>query len=88
MGNLYGSGLASVMTVTRYEQPIDTVQRLTNSQLLWGATSVDYCFSILSTEDPVLRRFIEDYTVLPTDKCASLAKELKMSLVVEQLQYG
>lgn len=88
VGNLYGGGLASVMTVTRYEDPINNVQRLVDSGLLWGGASADFTFSILHTKNPTLRRFIDQYSVFPMAKCAELGKEQKMALVAEQLQYG
>lgn len=88
MGNLYGGGLASVMTVTRYEEPIDNIQKLLNSHLLWGHPSADFTFSILHTENPILRQFIDGYSVFSMEKCTELGRQLKMALVVEQLQYG
>lgn len=88
IGNLYGGGLASVMTVTRYETPISNVPMLINSGMMWGGPSPDFCFSILKTENRDLRKFIDGYKIFPIEKCAELGKQLKMSLVAEQMQYG
>lgn len=35
-------GLASVMTVTRYEEPVDSLEKLVETKLLWGTTALSW----------------------------------------------
>lgn len=88
IGNLYGSGLASVMTVKRYDTPISNVPMLVKSGMIWGGPSPDFYFAILNTENSDLRKFIDEYQIYTIEKCEALGKQLKMSLVAEQMQYG
>lgn len=88
MGNLYGGGLASVMTVTRYEEPINTIQQLVESNLKWGGPSAAYYYSITNTANPLLRRYIDGFYVCETTECAKLGLKSELALVLEQLQYG
>lgn len=41
IGNMYGAGLASTMTIPQYEKPIDTTYDLAASGMLWAATAVN-----------------------------------------------
>lgn len=57
IGNAYSGGLASVMTVPRFEKSIDTVQDLADRNLRWGSTHDAWIFSIqLATQVSVLIR--------------------------------
>ncbi|KAJ8924147.1 hypothetical protein NQ315_006931 [Exocentrus adspersus] len=46
----YSSGLASIMTVPRYENPIDTIEQFVDSGLYWGATDEVWITSIEDAE--------------------------------------
>lgn len=47
----YSSGLASIMTVPRYEAAINTVEDFANSQLPWGGTQDAWITSIQNTKE-------------------------------------
>lgn len=49
----YSSGLASSMTVPRYEGAINTVQELVDSGIQWGATSIAWIMSIMDAEEVI-----------------------------------
>lgn len=51
VGNLYSSGLASIMTVTRYEKPIDTIEDLLDSGLIIAGPGLALIYSLDKTED-------------------------------------
>lgn len=38
--NTVTGGLSSVMTITRLEDPIDTLDKLLESKFIWGSTSI------------------------------------------------
>lgn len=78
------------MTVTRYEEPISSVEMLVNSNLRWGGATVDYYTSVMYTDNPNLHKFVEGFFVCydDLDDCAKPALELKMALALELLQYG
>lgn len=46
----YSSGLSSIMTIPRYENPINTVKEFADSGLYWGATQEAWISSIEEAE--------------------------------------
>lgn len=47
----YSSGLASIMTIPRYEHPVNTVNDFYRSGVYWGATQEAWITSIQRAED-------------------------------------
>lgn len=47
----YSSGLAAIMTIPRYEDPINTVKEFYTSETYWGATQEAWVTSIQNTND-------------------------------------
>lgn len=41
-GAFITGGLASVMTITRYEEPVDTIEKLVESKFMWGSTALSW----------------------------------------------
>uniref|UniRef100_A0A336MLL3 CSON003528 protein n=1 Tax=Culicoides sonorensis TaxID=179676 RepID=A0A336MLL3_CULSO len=65
LGTLYGGGFASVLTVTRYEKPISTVAELVESNYQWKGITIAYLYPIELTQDPFLRKYIDNFIVVP-----------------------
>ena len=49
IGNMYGAGLASTMTIPQYEKSIDTTYDLAASGMLWAATAINWILSIMTS---------------------------------------
>ncbi|KAJ8930574.1 hypothetical protein NQ314_016606 [Rhamnusium bicolor] len=54
----YSSGLSAVMTIPRYENPINTVEEFVKSDLYWGATQEAWITSIQKVEEVYCKFYI------------------------------
>lgn len=88
IGNLYLGGLSSVMTVTPYEPPIDTLEKLVNSEFSWGGTSVTWIYAITESTDPIQRRYVSKYMTASVEEFHRLLKNEKTAVVIDKTQGG
>lgn len=65
LGTLYDGGYASVMTVTRYEKPINTIHDIVESKLTWKGITIAYLYPVELTEERNLRKYIDNFIVVP-----------------------
>lgn len=70
LGTLYDGGYASVMTVTRYEKPIDTIADIVESKLTWKGITIAYLYPVELTEERNLRKYIDNFIVIPLTEMA------------------
>ncbi|KAJ6637235.1 hypothetical protein Bhyg_09965 [Pseudolycoriella hygida] len=85
IGSLYSGGLSYVMTITHYENPIDTLESLIKSKFLWGGTSME---AIKNSDDPTHKTIIKGYVVKPIPELRVLVQQQKIAISVEMLQHG
>ncbi|XP_049286717.1 probable glutamate receptor [Anopheles funestus] len=88
IGNAYSGGLASIMTVPRYEKSIDTVQDLADRNLRWGSTHDAWIFSIQLATQPTIVRLLENFVTYPKDVLHAKAKHRDLAYSIERLPYG
>uniref|UniRef100_A0A182JNI1 Ionotropic glutamate receptor C-terminal domain-containing protein n=1 Tax=Anopheles christyi TaxID=43041 RepID=A0A182JNI1_9DIPT len=88
IGNAYSGGLASVMTVPRYEKSIDTVQDLADRNLHWGSTHDAWIFSIQLATQPTIVKLLENFVTYPKDVLHEHAKHRNLAYSIERLPYG
>lgn len=82
--NMYTGGLASIMTVTRFEEPIDTVEKLVmHSSVLWGSNAECWLFSLLGSSNPVYQKFVEKYKIYSAEELIRLEEERQIATVLE-----
>ncbi|VVD02818.1 unnamed protein product [Leptidea sinapis] len=82
LDNAYSGGLASTFTVPKYESSIDTIQDMVDRRLEWGATHDAWIFSLLSSQDPMIKKLIQQFRTydFETLKKKSFTRELAFSI--------
>ncbi|XP_058823636.1 uncharacterized protein LOC131684630 isoform X1 [Topomyia yanbarensis] len=88
IGNMYGAGLAGVMTIPQYERPIDTTVDLANSGLLFAGTVINWIYCILESTEPHLITLGDNYRVLDTEHLMKHSKTRDMGFVGEFTEFG
>lgn len=76
------------MTVQRYKGLLGTLEKLIYSNIFWSGITYDCIYSILDTEDPLVKEFIDGCTLCAIKECAKHANDLDTALIVEIMQYG
>ncbi|XP_049855489.1 glutamate receptor 1-like [Schistocerca gregaria] len=84
----YGSGLSSVLTVPRYERPIDTVSDLHESGLEWAERHLVYLYSIRELTDQIYVDLIQRFRVFSSDTLHSRTSTGDLAFVIERLPGG
>ncbi|XP_046988136.1 glutamate receptor ionotropic, kainate glr-3-like [Schistocerca americana] len=84
----YGSGLSSVLTIPRYEPPIDTVVDLHDSGLQWAQIDSAFLNSLRGLTDQVFLDLIERFRVLTPDVLRSRVTTRDLAFIVERLPGG
>ncbi|XP_046988138.1 uncharacterized protein LOC124593834 [Schistocerca americana] len=84
----YGSGLSSVLTVPKYEPPIDSVRDLYESGIEWAATHEAWVFSLREATQPVITDLYHRFRVHKEDvlHARTVARDLAYS--IERLPAG
>ncbi|XP_052565949.1 glutamate receptor ionotropic, delta-2-like [Culex pipiens pallens] len=88
IGNVYSGGLSSVMTIPRYQKPIDTLLDLANSDLHWASTHDAWIFSILMATQPTILKLLQNFETHPKEVLHRHAIQQDLAYSVERLPYG
>ncbi|XP_059608153.1 uncharacterized protein LOC132255993 [Phlebotomus argentipes] len=88
IGNIYASGLASVMTIPRFVAPIDTPEDLAASGMEWSATHDAWIFSIQSATEPLLVTLVKNFRIRSHEQLRSHSLRSDIGFSIERLQYG
>ncbi|XP_053691083.1 uncharacterized protein LOC128739612 [Sabethes cyaneus] len=88
VGNTYSGGLSSIMTIPRYEPPINTVQDLADSNLHWASTHDAWIFSILMATQPTVIKLLHNFETHPKEFLHSRALQQELAFSIERLPYG
>ncbi|KAL4706513.1 hypothetical protein ACJJTC_015711 [Scirpophaga incertulas] len=88
LDNAYGGGLASVFTVPKYEQSIDTVQDLVDRRMAWGATHDAWVFSLTLSSEPLVKQLVSQFHVSSADVLQKKSRERSMAFAIERLPAG
>ncbi|XP_062556996.1 uncharacterized protein LOC134221839 [Armigeres subalbatus] len=88
IGNVYSGGLSSIMTIPRYERPIDTVQDLADNNFPWASTHDAWIFSILMATQPTIIKILHNFQTHPKEVLHHHTKTLDLAYSVERLPYG
>ncbi|XP_046988133.1 glutamate receptor ionotropic, kainate 2-like [Schistocerca americana] len=84
----YGSGLSSVLTIPRYEPPIDSVVDLRDSGLEWAETHIAFLNSLRGRTEQVYLDLIKQYRVLTVDILKSRTTTRDLAFIIERLPGG
>ncbi|XP_026479193.1 glutamate [NMDA] receptor subunit 1-like [Ctenocephalides felis] len=88
LGLIYGAGFSSIMTVPRFEPPIDSVHDLRVSQLLWGSTGTGFIFSMLGDDRDDIVALLSTFRVLTEEELHKVSYDRHYALGVERLPAG
>ncbi|XP_058448780.1 uncharacterized protein LOC131428754 [Malaya genurostris] len=88
IGNAYSGGLSSVMTIPRYEPPINTVQDLADSNIHWATTHDAWIFSILMATQPMIVKILHKFETHPKEILHRRALDQELAYGIERLPYG
>ncbi|XP_055604897.1 uncharacterized protein LOC129753122 [Uranotaenia lowii] len=88
VGNAYSGGLSSIMTIPRYENPIDTVQDLADSDMHWASTHDAWIFSILMATQPMILKLLDNFRTYPKEVLHGHTKQQDLAYSIERLPYG
>ncbi|XP_075228173.1 putative glutamate receptor [Lycorma delicatula] len=83
----YSTGLASVLTIPRYEKQINTVEDLIESGLEWGATHNIWVFSILRAQNN-LKTLKSRFVTLTFDELKARSTKRNFAYAIERLPGG
>ncbi|XP_047985797.1 uncharacterized protein LOC125226022 [Leguminivora glycinivorella] len=86
--NAYGGGLASSFTVPKYETSIDTVEDLVDRRMEWGATHDAWIFSIILSEEPLIKSLLSQFKTYPADILKQKSFSRSMAFSIEHLPAG
>ncbi|XP_055543537.1 uncharacterized protein LOC129729082 [Wyeomyia smithii] len=88
IGNTYSGGLSSIMTIPRFEPPINTVQDLTDSNIHWAATQDAWIFSIRMATQPTIVKLLQNFETHPKEFLHTRALKGELAYSIERLPYG
>lgn len=76
------------MTVIRYEKGIDTISDIIHSDLIWGGPSIVFVLSVIDSQEPVLRYYLDNFQDMSMSDLHEHAKAQDMAIILEALQFG
>ncbi|XP_044745332.1 probable glutamate receptor [Coccinella septempunctata] len=88
LNSAYFSGLASIMTVPRYEDPIDTISSLAESNIEISGLFEDWILSIKEIKEDAYGRIVQRYTAASEKELRILSKQSNRAFFMERLPYS
>ncbi|XP_055681997.1 uncharacterized protein LOC129789290 [Lutzomyia longipalpis] len=86
--NSYSGGLASVLTVPKYEDSIDSNQQFADSDVKWGAPSDAWIYQIVGAEEPMYKTIVKNFEIKSYDEFQKLSFSRTYGFAIERLNYG
>ncbi|XP_049799577.1 glutamate receptor ionotropic, kainate glr-3-like [Schistocerca nitens] len=84
----YGSGLSSVLTVPRYDPPIDTVSDLHHSGLEWAETHIAWLNSLRERTEEIFRDLCRRFRVMKEGDLHARTTTRNLAFPMERLPSG
>ncbi|PSN50071.1 Ionotropic receptor 41a3 [Blattella germanica] len=88
VNSIYSGGLAAVLTVPRFEHPINSVADLAGSNMIWAATLDAWVYSIEEATEPDLKHIVRNYRTLGEEELLRRAFKGDTAFAVERLLGG
>uniref|UniRef100_A0A336LV05 CSON002664 protein n=1 Tax=Culicoides sonorensis TaxID=179676 RepID=A0A336LV05_CULSO len=88
IGNLYAGGLASIMTVAPYEKPVDSIEKLVNTNLKWGITSINFVYPLEESNIPTHKEYVKKFIVQPGEDWLKDVNAQRAAAMVETMEHG
>ncbi|XP_037932152.1 uncharacterized protein LOC119666945, partial [Teleopsis dalmanni] len=87
--SIYGSGLASILTLVTLDEAADSLQRLYKYQLPWTGSSDAWVTAIRAVkDDPIIMGVLANFHVYSIDEMRSKSKIENMGFVLERMEFG
>jgi hypothetical protein len=80
--------MSLMLSCFRFEHPIDTVEDLARSNMLWAATTEAWAFSIQGATEPNLIHITHNFRVMTNEQLLVHAYAGDMAFAVERLLGG
>ncbi|PSN41204.1 Ionotropic receptor 41a4 [Blattella germanica] len=88
VSTIYISGLASLLTTPRFENPINTVADLAKSGLKWVANADAWVYTILEATEPDMVTIVNNFRVLKENELLQHAYDGDRAFALERLMDG
>ncbi|KAG5879053.1 hypothetical protein JTB14_019480 [Gonioctena quinquepunctata] len=85
LSSTYSSGLASIMTIPRYDSPINTVEEFAGNGIFWGGTQDAWIKSIQKAEDPIYKAIVSRFVAMNEEKLRDFSKTPNFAFSIERL---
>ncbi|GAB0095110.1 Ionotropic glutamate receptor [Sergentomyia squamirostris] len=86
--NSYSGGLASVLTVPKYQERIDTNRQLAASGTTWVAPSCAWVYSLMAYEEPYFKTIVNNFQVKDYDEMRQLSLKGEVGFGIEKTTSG
>ncbi|PSN57696.1 Ionotropic receptor 41a13 [Blattella germanica] len=84
----YSAGLASVLTLPKYEPPIETPVEMVDRGVVWGGMDIAYVFFLQKSLDPKMRRLAASFVEATEEYLTKKAATGEMGFVIERMLNG
>ncbi|XP_021918219.1 glutamate receptor ionotropic, kainate 4-like [Zootermopsis nevadensis] len=84
----YCGGLATVLTLPRYEKPIESVSDLADHNLIWGGMDDAFTFIMRGSSDPKMQTVVRNFRLESEEYLTARAKVGDMGFVIERMLGG
>ncbi|KAL5273556.1 hypothetical protein ACFFRR_000351 [Megaselia abdita] len=84
----YGGGLATVLTLPSFSDVADTLTKIVDYGLDWGAVSDAWIYSVANSEDTTIKNLLKLYHLYSFDEISNLTSQGKVGVIFEKLTFG
>ncbi|KAJ9599189.1 hypothetical protein L9F63_010320 [Diploptera punctata] len=84
----YSAGLASVLTLPKYEPPIETPVEMADRDVVWGGMDIAYVFFLQKSLDPKMRKLASNFIEANEEYLTKKAQTGEMGFVIERMLNG
>ncbi|PSN35958.1 Ionotropic receptor 41a1 [Blattella germanica] len=88
ISSVYSGGLASILTIPRFESPIDTREELAESGLPWVNVHEAWVWSLLDSEDDVSKTLVRNFQIHSEEEMTKEATQGKTVFSLEKFNSG
>nr|APZ81414.1 ionotropic receptor 41a.3 [Adelphocoris lineolatus] len=85
---VYAAELASYLTAPQYSKPIDSLEDLADSGMIWLGEHYGWVYSLLDVDTPSILKIVDHFKVVTFEEMDKLAGTGMYGLIVEQLAGG
>ncbi|XP_069700783.1 glutamate receptor ionotropic, delta-2-like [Periplaneta americana] len=84
----YSAGLAAVLTMPRYEKPIETATEMSDRNVKYGGMDVAYVFFLQESLDPKMKKLANNFIEGTEEYLTKKATTGEMGFVIERMMNG